>query len=192
MRAALLLSVLPSCSLLDLLPDPKTPNTDPIEVGAVAAPAAPAATPAHGAWHRADQDLEGTISLVVGAPDGSHGVVLFANEARSLAPDGSVRATRKTGHVVAATAGPGGTWALAEEGAVTLLDGSGSVLHTLPITALDIAWSPDGRYLAVATEDDLRIADVATGEKVAHYQPEYGGGNVWWHPDGRTLRRCAH
>lgn len=187
MRAALLLAALPACSLLELLPEPTTPATDPITVGPV--PAAPAAgpAPAFGAVHRPDQDLPGAVGLVVGAPDGSHGVVAGPGTARSLGPDGAVRAERSTGELLAATAGPGGMWAIAEADQVTLLDGAGAATHRLPITAVDLAWSPDGRTLAVATEDDIRLADVATGAKIATYQPEYGGGNLWWHPAGHTL-----
>lgn len=187
MRIALLLAVLPSCSLLDLLPAGTTPSTDPIEVGSIPARPTPGEAPAFGAVHRPDQDLAGAVALVVSAADGSHGVVIGDRVARSIGPDGALRGERRTGELLAATAGPAGTWALAEPGQVTLLDGAGAVTHTLPITAVDIAASPDGRYLAIATEDDIRIADTASGRKLATFLPEYGGGNLWWHPDGHTL-----
>ncbi len=55
-----------------------------------------------------------------------------------------------------------------------------------------VAFSPDGRTLAVGHRDEVRLWNTATGEAQVHIIGTGGGGRQAFSPDGRTLASCRY
>lgn len=104
--------------------------------------------------------------------------VLAAHEARS-----GKQATSPAGDLVAIADGP----------VVRVLrtESQGEVVATLrhERDVLRVAWSPDGHYLATASDHDTaRVWEVATGQEVSRLaHPDPNVVDVDWSPDGRYL-----
>jgi WD40 repeat protein/Flp pilus assembly protein TadD len=75
-----------------------------------------------------------------------------------------------------------------------------TVTHQGPELALDLAFSPDGRRVAVASRRMIKLLDAASGEEVlilrgfAHLHPDTNGFNprVRFSPDGRRIAAVCH
>lgn len=83
---------------------------------------------------------------------------------------------------------PDGRVALAQDGAVQILDGQGRVLHREEgfECGLGVAFSPDGTRLAYTTGERARVLDAATFEKRAEARMA-GASHVTFSPDGERL-----
>jgi WD40 repeat protein len=81
-----------------------------------------------------------------------------------------------------------------------LTDERPAVTHQGPEGAMDVALSPDGRRLAVASRLMVKLLDAATGEEVlilrgvAHAHPDTNGFNprVRFSPDGQRVAAICH
>ncbi len=103
------------------------------------------------------------------------GASAFDDKVVAWSPDGSLLLTSVMGFIVVLDPQTG-TQLLAMEG-----DGGG---------ALDIAWSPNGTYIASDDiEGNIRIWDANTGSLVAHYTNHSLGGmmSLDWHPTDDLL-----
>src|SRR5205823_2236109 len=75
-----------------------------------------------------------------------------------------------------------------------------TVTHQGPEGAMDLAFSPDGRRVAVASRQMIKLLDAASGEEVlilrgfAHLNPDTNGFNprVRFSPDGRRIAAVCH
>ncbi len=166
-------------------------------VGEEAAPPLPASppptratagvTPDHGAVRDPGDDVAGAFGIVTAAANGAFGVAASEDAVLRLGPDGAVVGTLDLAQPEAVSVGPAGEVAVAQNGAVVVYRADGSRGARVSARALDVALSPDGRWLAIATEDDVRVVDAATGDVRHALTPEYGGGVLAWHPAGHTL-----
>jgi WD40 repeat protein len=62
--------------------------------------------------------------------------------------------------------------------------------HSSEVTS--VAFAPDGRTVATATPDTMKLWDVATGEVLRTFRPSSGAGRVAFSPDGRTIVLASH
>ncbi len=147
---------------------------------------------ADGARYRHTQWLaDGATRVAVGDATGEERVVLFG-------PDGERTLPWDVGRVVAMRASPRGTRiALAnhrnevlvgdvDAGTLTVIDRSDAARTE------DLAWSPDGAWLAYAFWTDMRhcaikLHDVANGASVLATQPEFRDYCPAFDPEGRYL-----
>jgi WD40 repeat protein len=75
-----------------------------------------------------------------------------------------------------------------------------TITHQGPELAMDLAFSPDGRRVAVASRRMIKLLDAASGEEVlilrgyAHLHPDTNGFNprVRFSPDGRRIAAVCH
>jgi WD40 repeat protein len=58
-------------------------------------------------------------------------------------------------------------------------------------TVTALAFSPDGKYLASANWEEVRLWDVATGTQVAPFRFRYQVNGLVFSPDGKTLYLCG-
>lgn len=143
--------------------------------------------PGHGAVRDLNDDVAGTFGILTSSANGAFGVAAAETETLRLKADGQVAGTIPVGTPDAATVGPNGEIAVAKDGTVQVFDGRGEALARVSAPAIDVALSPDGATLAIATEDDIRLVDARSGDEKRRLEPDYGGGLLVWHPAGHTL-----
>lgn len=118
--------------------------------------------------------------LVAGAAD--HELIVWDREGREIrrVPLREVGAIALSEAGLVAGAGADGT--------IVVVDArSGDERLRQQVPATDVALSADGAWLAVATDDDIRLVDLATGATTRTIVPEYGADAVGFAPDGKTL-----
>lgn len=65
-------------------------------------------------------------------------------------------------------------------------------LYRFPCSFLpDLAWSPDGKRLAICQGQDVAVYDAVSGELQGKHTHKGAAKNVTWSPDGKRLASCS-